>query len=81
MEKCLDHTRFHYVEGDTDSFNFAIAGKANESINQGFKHIITDEQYYNENIYQWLPCDVYSTNNSNPNFGTNIEKMSFDKKY
>jgi hypothetical protein len=80
MEKCLDNSHFHYVEGDTDSFYFAISSKVNEGINQGFKHIITDEKFYNENIYKWLPSDFYSSDNSNPTFETAIQKMGFDKK-
>jgi hypothetical protein len=80
MEKCLDHKQFHYVEGDTGTLYFSISGKVNESINQGFKHIITDEKFYNENIYKWLPSDFYSSDNFNPKFTTYIEKMGFDKK-
>jgi hypothetical protein len=59
---------------------FAISGEANEGINKGFKHIITDEKFYYENVYKWLPSDFYSSDNSNPTFETNIEKMGFDKK-
>jgi hypothetical protein len=51
MEKCLN-LRKHYVEGDTDSLYFAISGDKNEDINQCFKYIITNEQFYNENIYK-----------------------------
>jgi hypothetical protein len=45
-----------------------------------FKHIITDEKFYNENVYKWLPSDFYSSDNSNPIFEIAIEKMGFDKK-
>jgi hypothetical protein len=76
----IDHTRFHDVEGDTDSLYFAISGSKNESIIQGFKHIITDEKFYNENVYKWLPSHLYSSDNLNPTFETAIEKMGFDKK-
>jgi hypothetical protein len=79
MEKCLDNRRFHDVEGDTDSLYFAISGEKNEDINQRFKHIFTDEKFYNENVYKWLPSDFYSSDNSNPTFETSIEKMDFDK--
>jgi hypothetical protein len=68
------------VERDTDSLYFAINGKVNEGINQGFKHILTDEKFYNENVYKWLPSDFYSSDNSNPTFSSPIEKMCFDKK-
>jgi hypothetical protein len=59
---------------------FAISGDKNEDINQGFKHIITHEQFYNENVYKWLPSDFYSTNNSNLTFKTAIDKMANDMK-
>jgi hypothetical protein len=39
---------------DTNSLYFAIRGDKNEDINQGFQHIITNEQFYNENVYKWL---------------------------
>jgi hypothetical protein len=82
MEKCLDHNRFHYVEGDTDSLYFAISGNLvdKDGVNQGFKNIITDEKFYNENVYKWLPSDFYSSNNTNPKFNDVVEKMSFDNK-
>jgi hypothetical protein len=80
MEKCLDYTRFHYVEGDIESLFFALSGVANRGINQGFKNIISEEKFYNENVYKWLPNDFYSSDNFNLPFETNIEKMGFDKK-
>jgi hypothetical protein len=80
MEKCLDHWRFLYVEEDIDSLYFAISEDKNEGINKSFKHINTDEKFYNENVFKWLSNDFYSTNNSNPTFIKAIEKMEFDKK-
>jgi hypothetical protein len=59
---------------------FVISGKGNEGINQGFKHIITDEKCYNENVDKWLQNDFYSSDNSNHKFTTDIEEMCFDKK-
>jgi hypothetical protein len=80
MEKYHDHTRFHYVEGDIDSLYFAISRDKNEGIKQRFKHIITGGKFYNESVYKWLPSDFYSSDNSNPTFETDIDKMGFDKK-
>jgi hypothetical protein len=42
MYKCLDKNRFHFIEGDTDSMYFAVAGDINQPINQGFINIIID---------------------------------------
>jgi hypothetical protein len=43
MYKCFDRNKFHFIEGDTDSMYFAVAGNVNEPINQGFNSIITDQ--------------------------------------
>jgi hypothetical protein len=59
MEKFLDPRLFHDVEGDTDSLYFAISGDKNEYINQGLKNIVTNERFYNENVYKWLSSDFY----------------------
>jgi hypothetical protein len=80
MERCLDVNKFHYVEGDTDSLYFAISGDKNEDNKQGFKHIITDEKFSNENVYKWLPSDFYSSDNSNPTFENVVHQMKNDKK-
>jgi hypothetical protein len=80
MDNCLDHTRFHYVEGDIDWLYFAISRDKNEGIKQRFKHIINDEKFYNENVYKWLISEFYSTYSSKLSFNTLIEKMRFDKK-
>jgi hypothetical protein len=80
MYKCLDMTKIHFVEGDTDSMYFAIAGDCNEDNKQGFKHVIIDEKFYNDNVYKFFPSNFYSTNNSNPKFKTGLEKKEFDKK-
>jgi DNA polymerase elongation subunit (family B) len=79
MYKCLDKTRFHFIEGDTDSMYFAISGNSEEDNNQGFKHIISDENFYNNNVYKFLPSNFYSTTQK-PTFQTKLDKQLFDKK-
>jgi hypothetical protein len=80
MHKCLDMNRLHYVEGDTDSAYWAVAGKLNGGYKQGFQHVITDHEFYNKHVYEWFPSDFWSSDNSNPTFNTDLEKMQFDKK-
>jgi hypothetical protein len=70
----------HFVEGDTDSMYWAVAGNPDEDYKQGFKYVIKDEQFYNENVYKFFPCDFYSTDNSNPIFVDKLERTLFDKK-
>jgi hypothetical protein len=54
--------RIHYVEGDTDSMYWAIAGNPNEDYHQRFNYVIRDQEFYNEHVYEWFPDpskDVY----------------------
>ena len=62
MYKCLDMDKIHFVEGDTDSMYFAIAGDINKDYTQGFDAVIKDVDFYNANVYSWMPNpskDVY----------------------
>jgi hypothetical protein len=55
MYKCLDMNKMHFVEGDTDSAYWAIAGKPRKDYHQKFEHVIKDKKFYDEHIYEWLP--------------------------
>jgi hypothetical protein len=74
MYKCLDMSKIHFIEGDTDSAYWAIAGDPNDDVKQGFKHVISDKKFYDENVYKFLP--------STPDmkFETPLERKKFDKK-
>jgi hypothetical protein len=72
--------RLHFIEGDTDSAYWAVSGDSNEGFDQGFKHVITNHEFYNKHVYDWFPSDFYSSNNSNPTFNSDLAKMQFDKK-
>jgi hypothetical protein len=65
MYKCLDITRIHFVEGDTDSMYWAVAGDITESNTQGFKHVLASPEFYNAHVYEFFPANFYSTNSSN----------------
>jgi hypothetical protein len=78
--KCLDMSRIHFIEGDTDSMYWAVSGNLDESYQQGFKYVIKDEKFYNDNIYKFAPSSFYSTNHNNPTFNTTFERVQFDKK-
>jgi hypothetical protein len=80
MYKCLDMTKIHFVEGDTDSMYFAVAGNPDEGNEQGFKYVIKDEKFYNKHIYKFLPASFYSTDNSNPKFNDKLQEKLFNKK-
>jgi hypothetical protein len=80
LYKCLDRNKIHFIEGDTDSMYWAVSGNLDEPNTQGFKHIIKDHDFYNKNVYKFLPADFYSSDNSNPKFDTQLEKDLFRKK-
>ncbi|KAA6374577.1 MAG: hypothetical protein EZS28_029897, partial [Streblomastix strix] len=62
MYKCLDRKRFHFVLADTDSIYIAIAGNPNKDCHQQFDSIVTDKQFYDQHVYNYLPDpnkDIY----------------------
>jgi hypothetical protein len=80
LYQCLDMEKIHYAEGDTDSMFLSVAGDPNDDYHQAFKHVILDENFYNENVYKWLPSGFYTTNKTNPTFANKIKQKKFDKK-
>jgi hypothetical protein len=80
MYKCLDMDRMHFIEGDTDSMYWAVAGSLSETNKQTFKYVIKDHEFYNQNVYKFLPADFYSSDNSNPKFESKLEMDLFRKK-
>ncbi|KAA6373646.1 MAG: hypothetical protein EZS28_030827, partial [Streblomastix strix] len=65
--------RFHFIEGDTDSMYFAVAGDINQPTSQGFTHIIIDQNFYRDNYKYYFP----TTNNLKEQkklLGLSIEK-------
>ena len=61
MNKCLDMNKIHYIESDTDSLYVAVAGKLNESPKQLFKHVIKNKEFYDKNIYKFMPNPAINT--------------------
>jgi hypothetical protein len=48
-------TKILFIESDTDSLYNAISGNADKDCHQGFKHVVKDEVFYKENVYNWFP--------------------------
>jgi hypothetical protein len=46
--KCIDLSKIHFIEDNTDSLYYAISGNLDENCHQGFKHVVKDEEFYNE---------------------------------
>ncbi len=81
MYKCLDMNRIHFIEGDTDSAYWAIAGDPNDDNTQAFKHVIKDHDFYNEHIFKWAPSDFYCSDESKrPVLTTPAEIKAHEKK-
>ncbi|KAA6398732.1 MAG: hypothetical protein EZS28_005741 [Streblomastix strix] len=62
MYKCLDRKRFQFILADTDQFNITIAGDKDKDCHQQFESLITDMQFYEQHVYQYLPDpnkDIY----------------------
>jgi hypothetical protein len=78
--KCLDLSRIHFIEGDTDSMYWAVAGRVDKPNTQGFRYIIKDHEFYDKNVYKFLPANFYSSDGSNPKFNTKLEDDLFRKK-
>jgi hypothetical protein len=71
MFKAFDTDKIHFVEGDTDSSYWAISGNPNENCHQGFKYVIKDQKFYNDNVYRWFP---------NPNIEDKSLRKADEKK-
>jgi hypothetical protein len=50
--RCIDLSKIHFIESDTDSLYYAISGNPDEDCHQGFKHVVKDEVFYKENVYK-----------------------------
>ena len=81
MNRCLDTERFHFIEGDTDSAYFAVAGDPNLPSTQAFQAIIKDHEFYDNNIYHFAPYYFFCNDESKrPTLTTKIEQKAHEKK-
>jgi hypothetical protein len=60
MYKCLDRHKIHFIEGDTDSAYWAVSGDPDDEqgYKQGFKHIITDQDFYDKHVENWFGSET-----------------------
>ena len=81
MFKCMDTNRLHFIEGDTDSMYWAVAGDTDLDNDQAFQAIITDKKFYDENIFKFAPYDFFCFNEEvRPKLTTKAEKKAHEKK-
>ncbi|KAA6381239.1 MAG: hypothetical protein EZS28_023234 [Streblomastix strix] len=76
--KCLDRKRFHFVLADTDSIYIAITGDPTKDRHQQFESIVTDKQFNDQHVYNYLPdpnIDIYDYKKI---FGFGIENEGYE---
>ncbi|KAI5512099.1 DNA/RNA polymerases family [Trichomonas vaginalis G3] len=81
MYKCMNVNRFHFIEGDTDSSYWAIAGDPNLPNTQAFQAIVTDKQFYDKNIFKFAPFDFFCFDEKfKPKLKNKAEEKAHEKK-
>jgi hypothetical protein len=76
--RCIDTRKIHFIEGDTDSMYFAIAGDPNDNIHQQFKHVIKDMDFYQKNVFKWLPDPTKGMKDEKKLLGLCVENEGFE---
>jgi hypothetical protein len=61
MYKCLDMSKLHFIEGDTDSQAWAVARSPSMPITQVFEEVIIDKGFYNAFANRFFPTSFYTT--------------------
>lgn len=81
MYKCMDVNKFHFIEGDTDSSYWAIAGDPSLPNTQAFQAIIKNKTFYDRYIYQFAPFDFFCFNDKfKPKLNNKAEEKAHEKK-
>ena len=76
MNRCLDMNKLHLTSLDTDSYYWAVAGDPSKGIDQEFKYIIKDHDFYNKHIYKFMPNpDINSVYDEKKILGLCVEKF------
>jgi hypothetical protein len=47
--------KIHFIEGDTDSMYYAVAGDPEAGIHQQFDNVVKDIDFYYQHRYEWFP--------------------------
>ena len=74
MYKCLDMQKIHWIEGDTDSLVWGIAGDPSHQFTQKFDHVILDQQFWNEHRFKFFPDPSKGVKSAKKLLGLSIEK-------
>jgi hypothetical protein len=55
----------------------AVAGNPNDDCHQGFKYVIKNKEYYDKNVYKWLPDPNKDIDDEKKLLGAAIEKEGY----
>jgi hypothetical protein len=81
MYKYINLSKIHFIEGDIDSSYYAISGNSDKHHHQGFKHVIKNVVFYNENVCKWFPNPTLPkeehTRDKKKHFGIGFEKEGY----
>ncbi|KAA6385821.1 MAG: hypothetical protein EZS28_018652, partial [Streblomastix strix] len=75
LYKCIDMDRIHFCCMDTDSMYLAISGSTIEGYKQQFKHVIKDQQFWDEHYKEWLPWEGCTIAEEKKLLGCTIESQ------
>ncbi|KAA6402480.1 MAG: hypothetical protein EZS28_001993 [Streblomastix strix] len=78
MYQCLDCKQFHFDLVDTDSIYITIAGDPAKDCHQQFKAIVTDKQFYDQHVYQYLRNPNKDINEYKKILGFGIENEGYE---
>ena len=76
LNRCLDMDKLHFIEGDTDSMYYAVAGNPNEPPTQLFNNIIKNRSFWDQHVYKFFPNpDLHTIADEKKLLGCAIEKI------
>ena len=55
IKNAIDMNKIHFTHGDTDSMYFAVAGDPDAPNTGTFECVIRDKEFYDANVYKFLP--------------------------
>ena len=51
----MDMTKIHFIEGNTDSMYYAVAGNSQYPASQLFNYVIKDRDFWDKHVYKFFP--------------------------
>ncbi|KAA6380246.1 MAG: hypothetical protein EZS28_024228 [Streblomastix strix] len=75
LYKCIDMDRIHFFRMETDSMYLAISGSTIEEYKQQFKHVIKDQEFWDDHYKEWLLWERCSITEQNKLISCAIESQ------